>query len=144
MQIVDFTPLPALLGGLAIGVATAWALWLSGKIAGISGVFGRIFRAVPGDTAWRVWFLLGMGAGGGAGFALVPFAARYEPAVRLPGMLLAGLFVGFGTRLGGGCTSGHGVCGVARGSRRSVVATLTFLLTGVATVWLLRHAVGLP
>jgi uncharacterized membrane protein YedE/YeeE len=139
MTITDFTPLSALVGGLLIGAASAAALALNGKIPGISGVFGRILRGVPGDTAWRVVFVLGLVAGGALVFGLYPPAAAFESSGTLLQMALAGLLVGIGTRVGGGCTSGHGVCGIARGSKRSIVATLTFMLAGFLTVYVLRH-----
>jgi uncharacterized membrane protein YedE/YeeE len=139
MTIVDFTPLSALVGGVMIGTASAAALALNGKVPGISGVFGRILRGVPGDTAWRVLFVLGLVAGGALIFELHAPAAAFESSRNLWQMALAGLLVGFGTRLGGGCTSGHGVCGISRGSKHSIVATLTFMLAGFATVYVLRH-----
>jgi len=139
MTITDFTPISALVGGLLIGTASAAALALNGKIPGISGVFGRILRGVPGDTAWRIAFVLGLVAGGALTFGLYPPAAAFESSATLLQMALAGLLVGIGTRVGGGCTSGHGVCGIARGSKRSIVATLTFMLAGFLTVYVLRH-----
>lgn len=142
MNIVNFTPIPALIGGVMIGVATGLALLMNGKIAGISGVFGRILRGVPGDTAWRVAFVLGLVAGGAAIFALYPPAASYVPMASVGQMAIAGLLVGFGARLGGGCTSGHGVCGISRGSLSGIVGTLTFMATGFLTVYVLNHVMG--
>lgn len=142
MTIVDFTPLSALLGGLMIGTASAAALALNGKIPGISGLFGRIFRGVPGDTAWRITFVIGLIAGGALIFALYPPAAGFETPRTLLQTVAAGLLVGLGTRVGGGCTSGHGVCGVGRGSMRSVVATVAFMLAGFLTVYVLTRLVG--
>lgn len=142
MNIVNFTPLPALVGGVLIGVATGLVLLLNGKIAGISGVFARIFRGVPGDTGWRVAFVLGLTAGGAAIFALYPPAADYTSMASVGQMAVAGLLVGFGARLGGGCTSGHGVCGISRGSLSGIVGTLTFMATGFLTVYVFNHVVG--
>jgi uncharacterized membrane protein YedE/YeeE len=143
MNVVNFTPVPALVGGILIGLATGLALLLSGKIVGISGVFGRIFRAVPGDTAWRVAFVVGLVAGGAVIFQVSPTAAIYRPAATMPQIALAGLLVGLGTRIGGGCTSGHGVCGISRGSVRGIVGTLVFMAVGFATVYLTNHVMGL-
>lgn len=143
MNIVNFTPVPALVGGLLIGVATGLALLMNGRIAGVSGVLGRIFRAVPGDTAWRVWFVLGLVAGGAATFAVYPPAAAYLPMATTLQMAIAGLLLGFGARLGGGCTSSYGICGISRRSARSIVGTLTFMTTGFLTVYVLNHVMDI-
>lgn len=142
MNITDFTPVPALIGGLLIGSASALALLLNGKIPGISGVFGRILQGVPGDTAWRITFVLGLIAGGALIFNAFPPAAAFQTSRSLVQMAVAGLFVGLGTRIGGGCTSGHGVCGVGRGSVRSIAGTLVFMLAGFVTVYVLHHVIG--
>ena len=133
-----FTPWMSLAGGMLIGQAATLLILLHGRVAGISGILGGLLRPVRGDTAWRALFLLGLVA--------APFlwsAVRPLPALHIEagtGMLAAaGLLVGVGTRYGGGCTSGHGVCGMARLSPRSVVATCTFVAVGFVTVWLLRH-----
>lgn len=135
----EFTPLPALAGGVMIGIASAWALGLNGQVPGISGVFARILRAVRGDTVWRVWFVVGLIAGGALAFRAYEPAARFDPSGGLGTFAAAGLLVGLGTRIGGGCTSGHGVCGIGRGSLRSLVATMTFMLAGIVTVYVVRH-----
>jgi uncharacterized membrane protein YedE/YeeE len=114
-------------------------LLFNGKIAGISGFFAGVLRPVKGDTRWKVFFLAGLFTGGRALRFLDPQAYDFG-IIRSPGVLvLAGLLVGFGTRLGNGCTSGHGVCGVSRLSARSIVATITFIATGAATVYLIKH-----
>lgn len=137
-------PWPALLGGILIGTASALALGMNGKIPGISGVCARIFRRVPGDTLWRVAFLVGLVAGAGLAFVTIPGAREYSPrAAGLGWTAAAGLLVGVGTRLGGGCTSGHGVCGMGRGSARSTIATLTFMAVAIATVWAVRQWGGM-
>lgn len=126
-----------------IGVAAVLLLALNGRIAGISGIAGGLLRVpAQGDIAWRICFIIGLAAApwiiGAAGGAVD------RPA--LPGgviwMAAGGLLVGFGTALGGGCTSGHGVCGMARLSARSIAATLMFMATGVATVFVIRHLAG--
>ena len=142
MTIAEFEALPSFVGGLLIGTAATLVLWLNGKIAGISGIVARLFTRVAGDTAWRALFLLGMVAGGGAVFRLSARAAEFESRTSGVVLVVAGLCVGLGTRVGGGCTSGHGVCGMARLSRRSIVATLTFMATAFATVYVVNHLVG--
>jgi uncharacterized protein len=137
----DFTPISAMLGGLLIGLAVS-VLWLgNGRIAGISGIVGNLPSARPGDIVWRIAFL--------AGLIVAPFgfgALAGTPVIRLdaavPVILVGGLLVGFGTRLGGGCTSGHAVCGLARFSPRSIVATCLFMAAGFVTVFLTRHVAG--
>jgi uncharacterized membrane protein YedE/YeeE len=137
-----FTPVSAVLGGLLIGLSAA-LLWLGlGQIAGISGIVGNLRPTRSRDTAWRAAFLAGLIAAPllyvAAGGALPPIVVSNSPAVVIAG----GLLVGFGTRLGGGCTSGHGVCGVARLSPRSLAATLLFMAGGFASVFVVRHLLG--
>ena len=138
----NFTPISALLGGLMIGAAAALLLVLNGRIAGISGIVGETFSLPKGDFAWRLAFIAGLIAGP----VLVQLIRGAPIAVRidagLPLLIAGGLIVGLGTRLGSGCTSGHGVCGLGRLSGRSIVATLTFLLTAGLTVFVLRHLIG--
>lgn len=137
----EFTPGPALLGGALIGLASAWLLWADGRIAGVSGILGGLLRPAAGDWSWRLAFVLGLPAG----YALYAALAG-RPPVQIDASTLqlvaAGLLVGFGTRLGSGCTSGHGVCGVARASPRSLAATATFMGLGFATVYVVRHLLG--
>lgn len=137
-----FTPYTALGGGLLIGVAAVLLLYLNGRIAGISGILNGALARQKGDTAWRVAFLLGMLAGGGAFWWLTPHAFVPRQGFPLPTLLVAGFLVGFGTRLGSGCTSGHGVCGLGRRSLRSLVATVTFVGFGMLTVYVTRHLLG--
>ncbi len=140
----NFTPYSSLIGGALIGLA-ATLLWLmNGRVAGISGIVNGFFARAAGDTAWRAWFLAGLLVGGALYAAVfgVPFDLRSD--FSMPLLILAGLLVGFGTRLGSGCTSGHGVCGIARLSTRSLVATVVFLITAMLTVFLItRHVVEL-
>ena len=136
----DLTPWSALLGGVLIGAAAS-LLWLvSGRVAGISGILGDVLVPARGDVAWRLWFLGGLLVAGVAAAALEPDALGSSPR-SLPLLVVSGLLVGAGTRLGNGCTSGHGVCGVSRLAPRSIAATLTFIAAGIAAVALLR-AIG--
>jgi len=139
---VNFTPVSALIGGAMIGGAAALLLLLSGRIAGVSGIVGGALEVPRGDLAWRLAFIVGLVAGPllvqlvrGA-----PVAVTIEAGV--PVLIAAGFIVGLSTRLGSGCTSGHGVCGLGRLSGRSIVATGTFLATAVATVFVTRHLIG--
>lgn len=134
--------LPTLLGGLLIGGAAALMLWLEGRIAGISGIVGGLLQSSPGDVSWRVMFLLGLLLSPYLVFAARGALPQIQATVPTSTVLLAGLLVGIGTRLGSGCTSGHGVCGLGRRSRRSLAAVLTFISTGMLTVWLMRHGLG--
>jgi len=133
-----FTPTSALAGGAVIGAATALFVLANGRVAGISGIVGGLLRPARGDRLWRATFVAGMLAA-----ALVYRLADVATTVRIDSasgpIVLAGLLVGFGTRLGSGCTSGHGVCGMARLSPRSVAATLIFIAAGGATVFATRH-----
>lgn len=137
----NFTPWSALAGGLMIGVAAGLFILLNGRIAGISGIVSGLLRPTRGDYAWRVAFTAGMLA------APLLFAATWQlPPIYIeagfPLLIVAGFIVGISTRYGGGCTSGHGVCGISRLSPRSIVATLSFMGTGFATVFIVRHLIG--
>jgi uncharacterized membrane protein YedE/YeeE len=134
----NITPASALLGGLLIGVAASALLLLNGRILGVSGILGGLLPPRSGDVQWRAWFI--------AGLLVPPLAlglSQTMPAPAFPSglwlTLLAGVLVGFGARMGSGCTSGHGICGMARLSRRSIVATCCFLLSGFLTVYVTRH-----
>ncbi len=139
-----FTPVRSLLGGALIGISAATLLLGPGRIAGITGILGGALRARAGDLAWRLWFLLGL-VGGGVVLGRV-WPATFQGQLARSGLWFAaaGLLVGFGTRLGNGCTSGHGVCGVGRLSPRSLLATAVFILTGAITVFVVRHLLGGP
>lgn len=138
----DFTPIPALIGGAIIGLAASLLLLTHGKVAGISGLYGSLLRQGTSDRAFRLWFIAGLAAMGMLVRLTRPAAFDSAWSASLPVTLLAGLLVGFGTQLGNGCTSGHGVCGLSRLSVRSLVATLTFMATGFATVFVVRHLLG--
>jgi len=137
-----FTPISAAIGGLLIGLS-AGMLWLGlGRIAGISGIVGNLLTGKADEGAWRLAFLVGLTAAPilytVLGNPLPTIVVSASPAVAIAG----GVLVGFGTRLGGGCTSGHGICGMARLSRRSIAATLLFMASGFATVFVARHLLG--
>ncbi|MCY7354079.1 MAG: YeeE/YedE family protein [Lysobacter sp.] len=129
----------ALAGGMLIGVAATVLLAFNGRIAGVSGMVNGVLLPKHGDVAWRALFLLGLVAGGGIYLSLVPGAYAPRAGFPVPALLVAGLLVGFGTRMGNGCTSGHGVCGLGRLSLRSLAAVLTFMATAIATTFLIRH-----
>ncbi|MBY6346882.1 YeeE/YedE family protein [Providencia rettgeri] len=134
----SFTPWSALLGGALIGLAAAILVLFNGRVFGISGLLSGTWSGAVGDRGWRWMALLGLAAAPW----LYRLAGETVPAVQAqPWMwvVVAGLLVGFGTRLGSGCTSGHGVCGLSRLSPRSLVATLTFMASGFLTVFVLRH-----
>ena len=133
-----FTPWSALIGGMLIGLAAAMFALLNGRVAGISGVLGGLFKPMRGDIGWRVAFI-----GGLVSASLVYGLFATLPAVQIDAsyvaLVVAGLLVGVGTRYGSGCTSGHGVCGLSRLSPRSLVATLAFMGAGFVTVFVVRH-----
>jgi hypothetical protein len=138
----DFTPIPALMGGALIGVAASLILLTHGKVAGISGIYGGLFRRGTSDRAFRLAFIAGLILTGALVRVFLPAAFMTGWSATLPVALAAGLLVGFGTQLGNGCTSGHGVCGISRLSIRSLIATATFIGTGMATVFVVRHLIG--
>ncbi len=136
-----FTPWASLAGGLLIGLASAVFILANGRIMGVSGIVGGLLPPRQGDATWRISFVLGMLAAPAVLATLAPPAWVTAPRIAATHLLLvsAGLLVGFGTRLGSGCTSGHGVCGLSRLSLRSLAATLAFMVTGAAVVWVIRH-----
>jgi uncharacterized membrane protein YedE/YeeE len=125
-----------LASGVLIGLAASVLLLCNGRIAGISGIVGGLLRPAPGDLAWRAVFVGGLLLGGGLLALVFPQALDVHATGSLPSTALAGVLVGYGTRLGNGCTSGHGVCGISRLSIRSIVATVTFIAAGALTVYL--------
>jgi uncharacterized membrane protein YedE/YeeE len=133
-----FTPWTALAGGVLIGAAAVLFASVVGRIAGISGILGGLLRPHQGDVGWRVAFLVGL-IGAPVLYRLAGGSWPFELQSSNAMIVTAGLLVGWGTRYGSGCTSGHGVCGLARRSPRSLVATLAFMATGVATVLAVRH-----
>ena len=138
----NFTPISALLGGALIGLAASLLLMTHGKVAGISGLYGGLFRRGTTDRSMRLSFVFGLLFAGLAARLYFPEAFATGWSATMPVVLVAGLLVGIGTQLGNGCTSGHGVCGISRLSVRSLLATGTFMATGVATVFVVRHVLG--
>jgi uncharacterized protein len=138
----NFTPVSAAIGGALIGLSAVMLMLLTGRIAGISGIFGGLLDFRSEDKGWRIAFI--------AGLILAPVVAGWIGYAMAPPQLptgwtvivAAGLLVGVGTRLGGGCTSGHGICGIARLSGRSIAATIIFMVTAIITVALTRHVFG--
>ena len=137
----NFTPMSGFIGGSMIGLSAALLILILGRVAGISGILGGVLSAGRDEIGWRIAFLAGLVVG-----PLLLIWRGVTPEVELqaswPLLILAGLLVGFGTRLGGGCTSGHGVCGIARGAPRSVWATVAFFGTAALTVFVIRHVLG--
>lgn len=129
----------ALTGGVLIGLAATLLLWLNGRVAGVSGILNGVIFPNAGDVAWRSAFLIGLILAGGLYMAFSPNALLPRTDYSRAALILAGVLVGFGTRMGNGCTSGHGVCGLGRLSLRSFAAVLTFMLSAMATTFLVRH-----
>lgn len=138
----QFTPIASLIGGAMIGLAASLLLLGDGRVAGISGIVGGLLRPIAGDAAWRALFVAGLALGGLVLRLVAPALVRMDVDRSAAALVVGGLLVGFGTALGNGCTSGHGVCGLSRGSRRSLAATLTFMASGMLTAWLVGHALG--
>jgi uncharacterized membrane protein YedE/YeeE len=143
VSMTEFTPIAALVGGALIGLSAMLLILATGRIAGISGILAGCLTFAPGDRAWRAAFI--------AGLVLSPLALVLPTGLPMPQpamqsswamVIVAGLLVGFGTRLGGGCTSGHGVCGIARLSPRSIVATCVFMAVAMVVVFISRHVIG--
>ncbi len=137
-----FTPWMSLAGGILIGAAAAFFILVNGRVLGISGILGGLLSPKPRDAGWRIAFLLGLAAAPATFWLIAPAGLLAAPRMDagFGALIAAGLLVGFGTRYGSGCTSGHGVCGISRLSPRSLVATAAFMGTGFLTVYLLRHA----
>lgn len=133
----------SLIGGVLIGLSAALLLLLNGRVAGISGIaFGLMRRSARAEWSWRLAFIVGLMAAGGLAMRALGQSGGSPASTSV--LVLAGLLVGFGTSLGSGCTSGHGVCGLARLSKRSLVAVLVFMAAAVVTVYVSRHLLGMP
>jgi len=137
-----FTPLASLIGGMLIGLSASMLLLFNGKIAGISGIIAGTLSPAKNDTLWRIVFVAGLLVGGFLLRLLSPQTFVIGITRSWSALVVAGLLVGFGTRLGNGCTSGHGVCGLSRCSQRSLIATVTFIATGALTVYIINHLLG--
>lgn len=143
MEVMEhFTPIHSLLGGILIGTAAAILLLFVGRIAGISGIFGGLLNAQRGDTLWRALFIAGLLTGGMILQLVAPETLRFELSRSTLALIGAGLLVGIGARLGNGCTSGHGVCGIGRLAPRSMVAVVVFMGTAMLTVYVINHLLG--
>lgn len=138
---IHFTPWASLAGGILLGLASALFILVNGRILGISGILGGLLIPLKGDIGWRLAFLLGLAAAPFLFFAFAPAALVQAPRIdaEFGALAVAGVLVGFGTRYGSGCTSGHGVCGLSRLSPRSLVATGTFMAAGFLMVYAVRH-----
>jgi uncharacterized membrane protein YedE/YeeE len=141
-RVEHFTPYSATIGGLLIGLSASWLLLATGRIAGISGIVGGLLAPSGGDKLWRALFVAGLIGGCWLVRSASGDAITVTISASAKELVLAGLLVGFGTRVGNGCTSGHGVCGMARLSPRSIAATLTFMASGALTVFVTRHVLG--
>lgn len=145
MVVTTASAVAGLAGGALIGLGATLLLLTHGRVAGIAGIWAGLFRSEePGAVVHRVWFVAGLVGAGLVARWLAPGAFDAAPSVALPVVAAAGLLVGYGTRLGNGCTSGHGVCGMSRVSVRSIVATLTFMLVGAASTYVVRHVWHAP
>ncbi len=137
----NFTPISGLVGGMLIGLAAALLLLLNGRISGISGIVGGLVAPKSSDAGWRAVFVAGLLLGASIYMLATGAALAVTMQASLPVLVVAGLLVGFGTRLGSGCTSGHGLCGIARLSRRSIAATAMFFGVAMLTVFLTHHVI---
>lgn len=141
MDWINFTMWMPLTGGLIIGLAATILLYFNGRIAGISGILGALLKPTKGDIGWRVAFISGLMISSSVYMIASPLPVPTIDA-DITILIIAGVMVGFGTRYGSGCTSGHGVCGLSRGSLRSFVATISFIGAGVLTVYFVKHLIG--
>lgn len=137
----EFTPLSALFGGAILGASALFLLWLNGNVAGISGIISRAIQYQPRNGLWRWMFLFGLIIGPMV-VGVIGFGIPKQIDVSWPLIVSGGLLVGVGSKLGSGCTSGHGICGIGRISTRSIVATAVFMLTALVVVFVVRHIVG--
>jgi uncharacterized membrane protein YedE/YeeE len=138
----EFTPYSALIGGVLIGLAAVFLMLMNGRIAGVSGILGGLMRFDKGEFGWRAAFILGLVLTPMIYTRVTDQVIALTPPEPVGAVILAGLLVGIGSQMGNGCVSGHGICGTARLSPRSIVATATFMFTGLVTVYVVRHVIG--
>ena len=138
----NFTPVSAAIGGALIGLSAVLLMLFNGRIAGVSGILGGLLNPQSNDRGWRIAFILGLIAAPLSAMLMGYAVPTPQLPTSLVTIVVAGLLVGFGTRLGSGCTSGHGICGIARLSPRSIAATGMFMLTAIIVVAVMRHGVG--
>ena len=138
----NFTPFTSLIGGFLIGLSATLLLWCNGRISGISSIAGGLLTIDRAELGWRILFLIGLVGGVGVYRLFDGSLQEIEITTSLPLLVGGGLLVGIGTRMGGGCTSGHSVCGIARFSTRSIVATITFMTAAGLTIYVVRHLLG--
>ncbi|WP_117234029.1 YeeE/YedE family protein [Vibrio maerlii] len=137
----EVIPWSSLFGGILLGISAVLLLLFNGKVAGISGVLNGLLANTSGDRSWRALFLIGLLVGGGVAIPLLDLAIPQFEQTSMLTFVVAGLLVGIGTRIGNGCTSGHGICGMGRLSKRSIVATLTFMAVAAVTVFIRLHLI---
>ena len=137
-----FTPVASLVGGILIGISASAMLLLMGRIAGISGIIGGVVTRQKDDVLWRIAFIAGLVIGGLVLRVVAPHLLQVDIVRSAGALVAAGFMVGFGARLGNGCTSGHGICGIGRFSPRSIVATIIFIVAGAAAVYVVNHLFG--
>ncbi|MDG1731952.1 MAG: YeeE/YedE family protein [Thalassotalea sp.] len=137
----EFTPYSALLGGILLGLSGFLLLFLNGRIAGITGIVANLFFNFSKKLTWQIYFLIGLVLGP---LVVMPFGFNLPTDIDLgwPAIIIGGFLVGFGSRMGSGCTSGHGICGMGRFSPRSIIATISFMSAGIVTVFVIRHLLG--
>ena len=141
IDLIHFTPYASFAGGLLIGIAAAMLILFNGRIAGVSGIIGQLLNGVNRDNLWRIAFVLGIVVAPAIWQAWIG-DLEIEIETNALWLIIAGLVVGVGTSHGSGCTSGHGICGLSRFSMRSVIATLSFMISGMLTVYIVRHVLG--
>ena len=137
----EFTPILSLVGGILIGLSAAGAFLLFGRVVGMTGILAGTLNLNFGEGSWRPFFLIGVVVTPLILSMIAPSPHGFEPMGLIP-MIIGGFLVGYGTRVGSGCTSGHGICGISRLSKRSIVATCTFMTTAVVTIFVIRHVLG--
>jgi uncharacterized membrane protein YedE/YeeE len=141
IDLIHFTPYASFAGGLLIGIAASMLILFNGRIAGVSGIIGQLLNGVNRDNLWRIAFVLGIVVAPAIWQAWIG-DLEIEIQTNALWLIIAGLLVGVGTSHGSGCTSGHGICGLSRFSMRSVIATLSFMISGMLTVYIVRHVLG--